>query len=129
VIKAAGRAINKEPVVQNPGAKSAGVLLFVSSEFLKPPAKLNIYFSMELLVYSAPWCGDCREAKRFLDTHKIPYREINIETTPGAADEVITNTGKRAIPQFVVDGKWVQPYRPGKGFLYEEMSELLGVPR
>ncbi len=82
---------------------------------------------MELLVYSAPWCHDCREAKRFLDKHKIKYQEINIETTPGAAEEVIRQTGKRAIPQFVVDGRWIQPYRPGEGFLYEEMSELLGV--
>jgi mycoredoxin len=82
---------------------------------------------MELLVYSAAWCCDCREAKRFLDKHNIPYKEVNIETTPGAAQEVIRQTGKRAIPQFVIDGKWVQPYRPGEGFLYEEMSELLGV--
>jgi mycoredoxin len=82
---------------------------------------------MELIVYSAPWCGDCREAKRFLEKHQITYKEINIETTPGAADEVIRHTGKRAIPQFVIDGKWVQPYRPGRGFLYEEMGELLGV--
>ena len=37
------------------------------------------------------------------------------------------NTGKRAIPQFVIDGKWVQPYRPGEGFLYEDMAILLGV--
>ena len=57
-----------------------------------------------------------------------PYQEINIETTPGAADDVIRNTGKRGIPQFVVNGKWVQPYRAGEGFLYEEMSELLGIP-
>jgi mycoredoxin len=83
---------------------------------------------MKLLVYSAPWCCDCREAKRFLDRHEIPYQEVDIEVTPGAADEVIRNTGKRGIPQFVVDGKWVQPYSPGKGFLYEEMSELLGIP-
>ncbi len=82
---------------------------------------------MQLLVYSAPWCCDCREAKRFLDKHNVPYQEINIDVTPGAANDVIRNTGKRAIPQFVVDGKWVQPYRPGKGFLYEEMSELLGI--
>jgi glutaredoxin len=82
---------------------------------------------MELLVYSAPWCSDCREAKRFLKQHAIAYREIDIEKTPGAAEEVIRNTGKRAIPQFVIDGKWVQPYQPGRGFLYEEMSKLLGV--
>ncbi|MDE1162597.1 MAG: glutaredoxin domain-containing protein [Acidobacteriaceae bacterium] len=82
---------------------------------------------MELLVYSADWCRDCRVAKQFLDTNNIPYREIDIETTPGAADEVIAQTGKRGIPQFVIDGKWVQPYRPGQGFLHEEMSELFGV--
>ncbi len=84
---------------------------------------------MELLVYSANWCRDCREAKRFLAQHSIPYREIDIESVPGAADEVIRNTGKRAIPQFVIDGKWVQPYRPGHGFLHAEMATLFGVSR
>jgi glutaredoxin len=83
--------------------------------------------SMTVLVYSAPWCPDCRTAKRFLEKHGIPYTDINIQTTPGAAQEVITRTGKRAIPQFVIDGVWVQPYRPGEGFLYEEMSQRLGV--
>ncbi len=77
----------------------------------------NIKQSMELLVYSAPWCPDCRTAKRFLEKHNIAYKEIDIETTPGAAEEVIRCTGKRAIPQFVLNGKWIQPYRPGRGFL------------
>ena len=82
---------------------------------------------MDLTLYSAAWCRDCREAKRFLAQHNIPYKEIDIENTPGAADEVLRNVGKRAIPQFVIDGKWVQPYKPGKGFLHEEMATLLGV--
>jgi glutaredoxin len=82
---------------------------------------------MELLVYSADWCRDCREAKRFLSQHSIPYTEINIETTPGAAEQVIAHTGKRAIPQFVLNGKWIQPYKPGRGFLHDEMAELFGV--
>ncbi|MDP9038844.1 MAG: glutaredoxin family protein [Acidobacteriota bacterium] len=82
---------------------------------------------MELLVYSASWCRDCREAKRFLAQHGIAFREVDIEHTPGAADEVLRNVGKRAIPQFVIDGKWVQPYKPGRGFLYDEMSALFGV--
>ena len=81
----------------------------------------------EVLVYSAEWCRDCREAKRFLNKHDIPFTEIDIERTPGAADEVMRNVGKRAIPQFVVDGKWVQPYKPGRGFLHEEMEKLFGV--
>jgi len=82
---------------------------------------------MTVLVYSAAWCRDCREAKRFLEKHNIPYTEIDIEETPGAADVVLANVGKRAIPQFVVDGQWMQPYRPGQGFLYDEMSEFFRV--
>ena len=82
---------------------------------------------MDVTLYSAPWCRDCREAKRFLTTHNIPFKEIDIERTPGAADLVIANTGKRAIPQFVVAGKWIQPYKPGRGFLYEEMETFFGV--
>ena len=82
---------------------------------------------MEITVYSAPGCPDCREAKRFLDQHQLPYTDINIMTTPGAADEVVKRTGKRAVPQFVIDGDWVQPYRPGEGFLYEEMAKRLGL--
>jgi glutaredoxin len=82
---------------------------------------------MELIVYSAFWCPDCRIAKRFLRENNIPYKEIDIETTPGAAEEVVQRTGKRSIPQFVVDGEWVQPYSPGEGFLYKEMARRLGI--
>ena len=82
---------------------------------------------MPVLVYTASWCRDCREAKRFLESHHIAYTEIDIEETPGAAAEVLAHVGKRAIPQFVIDGEWVQPYRPGRGFLYAEMTARFGL--
>jgi glutaredoxin len=82
---------------------------------------------MKVTVYTSFWCPECREAKRFLQQHSIAFQEIDIESTPGAAEEVVKQTGKRAIPQFVIDGEWVQPYRPGEGFLYDEMAERLGV--
>lgn len=83
---------------------------------------------MEIILYSAFWCPDCREAKRFLKRHNLAYQEIDIETVPGAAEEVVNRTGRRSIPQLVIDGEWVQPYRPGEGFLYEEMAKRLGLP-
>jgi mycoredoxin len=82
---------------------------------------------MELVVYSSRWCPDCREAKRFLERHNIAYQEIDVESTPGAAEEVMEHTGKQAIPQFVINGEWVQPYLPGEGFLYSEMAKLFGI--
>ena len=39
----------------------------------------------------------------------------------------MAHTGRRSIPQFVIDGNWIQPYRPGEGFLYEAMSKRLGI--
>ncbi len=84
---------------------------------------------MRVTVYSSVWCPDCLEAKRFLDKHNIPYKNIDIETTPGAAEEVLKHTGKRAVPQFVIDGEWVQPYRAGEGFLHEEMARRLGIEK
>jgi len=69
---------------------------------------------MDLTLYSAFWCPECREAKRFLAKHNITYKEIDVESTPGAAEEVIRNTGKRAIPQFVIDGEWVQTVSSGR---------------
>jgi mycoredoxin len=82
---------------------------------------------MELILYSAFWCPDCRVARRFLRQNSIPYTEIDIEITPGAAEEVIRRTGKRSIPQFVIDGEWIQPYSPREGFLYEKMAKRLGI--
>ena len=82
---------------------------------------------MQLTIYTAFWCPDCRTAKRFLDQHQLPYTDVNIENNSDAANEVVKRTGKRAIPQFVIDGEWVQPYRPGEGFLYEEMAKRFGI--
>ena len=98
-----------------------------TTHFLQPGPAIFIHCNMALIVYSSLWCPDCRTAKRFLDKHNISYTDIDIEATPGAADEVIRHAGKRAVPQFVIDGRWVQPYRPGEGFLYEEISKLLGI--
>ena len=62
-----------------------------------------------------------------MDTHNIPFTEIDIEEVPGAADEVVAHVGKRAIPQLVLDGEWFQPYKPGRGVLYDELDAKFGI--
>ena len=84
---------------------------------------------MTVQVYTTAWCRDCRAAKQFMDTHGIAYTEVNIDSDPAASAEVIRNVGKRAIPQLVIDGEWFQPYRPGRGLLYDELFLRLGIPR
>lgn len=56
-------------------------------------------------VYTTTWCPDCHMAKRFLSANNIPYEEVNIETTPGAAEFVMSvNNGRRSVPTFDIDG-------------------------
>ena len=80
-------------------------------------------------MYSAGWCRDCRAAKQFLNEHGIAYTEIDIDANPAATDEVMEQTGKRAIPQLVIDGEWFQPYAPGRGLLFAELFKRLNICR
>jgi glutaredoxin len=83
--------------------------------------------TMKIQMYTASWCRDCRATKQFLDTHGIQYKEINVDADPAASAEVVRHVGKRAIPQLVIDGEWFQPYKPGRGLLYDELYKRFGI--
>lgn len=68
-------------------------------------------------MYTTAWCPDCRRAKHFLIEHGIPFEEINIEETEGAAEFVIAaNHGKRRVPTFDLGSRtfYCSPYDPQK---------------
>ena len=53
----------------------------------------------EITVYGTYWCPDCRQSKRFLSEHQIPYHWVNIEEDEAAQAYVEkVNNGKRIIP-------------------------------
>ena len=53
-------------------------------------------------MYATTWCGDCRMAKRWFDTHDIAYDYINIEEHEDAAAYVMrVNGGRRSVPTIV----------------------------
>ena len=55
-----------------------------------------------LIVYGASWCPDCRRAKQFLASHRVPYEWIDLEEFPDKTAEVeARNDGKRIIPTIV----------------------------
>lgn len=59
-----------------------------------------------LKIYTTTWCPDCRRAKRFLADHGVPYEEINIERTEGAAAWVAAqNQGKYKVPTLDLEGR------------------------
>jgi glutaredoxin len=84
---------------------------------------------MKVEMYVTSWCGTCRAARRFLESHGIGYTEIDVDGDREASAELVRRVGKRAVPQLVIDGEWFQPYKPGSGLLLDELHEKLGIPR
>ena len=66
---------------------------------------------LEMQVYTASWCPDCRRLERWLEASGVAHTTVDIETVPGAAERLERETGKRAIPFILVNGKtWVRGY-------------------
>lgn len=56
----------------------------------------------ELTVYGAPWCGDCKRAKKFLGEQRVHYEWVDVEqNADGLALVERLNAGKRIIPTLV----------------------------
>ena len=62
----------------------------------------------KIVVYTTPWCRDCKEAKRFLGERGIAYEEVDIAQRPEAAEIVMKlNDGMRKVPTLDVGGTFV----------------------
>jgi mycoredoxin len=58
-----------------------------------------------IIVYTTPWCRECKIATRFLEERGIAYEEVDIETHPDAAEYVMRmNDGMRKVPTLDVEG-------------------------
>ncbi len=58
-----------------------------------------------IVMYCTKWCGDCKRARAWLAQHQLPYTEVDITTTPGAAEQVERwANGNRTTPTFDIDG-------------------------
>jgi glutaredoxin len=62
----------------------------------------------KVIMYGAPWCGDCVRSKRLMDEHAVEFEFRDIDTDPGLAGVVIAYNEqlglgpKRRIPVIVI---------------------------
>ena len=70
----------------------------------EPPAQKSV------TVYSATWCGYCKDLKRFLAANKIPATIIEVDQLPNnqqntARSKMKGLTGRVAFPTVIIDGE------------------------
>ena len=66
---------------------------------------------LDIRVYSADWCPDCRRLEAWMKREGLAFPVVDIEAEPEAAERLERETGKRAIPFLLVNGRaWVRGY-------------------
>lgn len=61
----------------------------------------------EVIMYSSPNCPYCVAAKKLLADLNVSYQDINIQTDDSLREKMIQLTGRRTVPQIIIDGKSV----------------------
>lgn len=81
----------------------------------------------KVVMFGAPWCGDCIRSKRLLDEHGVEYEFRDIEVEPELAGVVIAYNEqlglgpKRRIPVLLVgDTVLSEPTD-------DELAQVLGI--
>ncbi len=70
-----------------------------------------------VVLYSASWCGACRQAAQYMRQHQIPFVEKDIEKEPGARDEMQAKARAQGIrtsgiPVIDVNGTLMTGFNP-----------------
>lgn len=57
-----------------------------------------------VIIYSAPWCGFCHAAKRYLDQLGVKYEDVDVEKNPERGMEAVHKSGQMGIPVIDING-------------------------
>lgn len=59
-------------------------------------------------IYTTPFCGYCRAAKRLLSAKGVPFNEIDVSSDPAKRGEMVQRApGSRTVPQIFIGGTHV----------------------
>lgn len=61
----------------------------------------------EVVIYTKHGCPYCTRAKQLLDSKRVTYKEIGIESEPHHRQQMIEKSGRHTVPQIFIDDKHV----------------------
>jgi glutaredoxin 3 len=65
----------------------------------------------KVILYTTDPCGFCRQAKEFLQSRSVPFREINLSKDPAGRADLVAMTGQMTFPQIVVGERAIGGFR------------------
>ena len=64
----------------------------------------------KVLVYTTAYCPYCAAAKKFLDSKKVKYEEIDVSDDEAMREKLVKMSGQTTVPQIFADGKPIGGY-------------------
>ena len=61
-------------------------------------------------MYATGWCPYCTRARRLLAGKGVAYREIDIDATPGAREDMRARSKRSSVPQIFVGDRHIGGY-------------------
>ena len=85
----------------------------------------DLYTTMplQIVMYTTEYCPDCRRARAYFESNKIPYLKVGLEGNQEAAEFVMSvNNGNRSVPTIIFpDGSML--VEPSLADLSEKLSK------
>jgi glutaredoxin len=73
-----------------------------------------------VVMYSARWCGVCKQARQYFRDHQVPFREYDVETS-GKGRRDFRRLGGRGVPLILVGSRRMSGFSAGRfEQLYQE---------
>lgn len=66
--------------------------------------------NLDVIIYTSKGCRYCTLVKEIFAEHNIPFVEKNVDRNGVLLKELEDNTGKRTVPQIMINGKHVGSY-------------------
>ncbi len=85
---------------------SAETLAYIEQQRKSADIRASAPPPRDTVLFSAKWCGYCRQAKAYLAAKSIGYREVDIDTAEGKMAYAQLG-GNNGVPQLFVNGQGV----------------------
>lgn len=64
-----------------------------------------------ITIYSTPTCPYCKQAKQYLSSKNLPYKDIDVSSDEKAANEMIQKSGQMGVPVIDIDQQIIVGYQ------------------
>lgn len=74
-----------------------------------PPAPIAV--TKDVVMYTASWCGVCKQARAYMKEHKIPFKEYDVEKSDKGRRD-FKKMGGHGVPIILVDDQRMDGFAP-----------------